>query len=101
MPAMAQRVPMPCPNCGSALRIRVQNLGRRGKCNHCGHLFRPQVRDVADLARLLVPGPALDPGVQGGGREARGSVSSRTIEKIRGLFAAAKADEQATRTRRL
>jgi hypothetical protein len=36
----SQRVRIPCPQCGRSLRIRVENLGRRGICKHCGNKFR-------------------------------------------------------------
>ncbi len=34
------RIPVPCPSCRRSLRIRVENLGRMGICQHCGHRFR-------------------------------------------------------------
>lgn len=51
-----QRVAVPCPSCRRDLRIRIEHLGRKGACHHCGHRFR-----------ALVEGP---------GRRS-GSVSSR------------------------
>ena len=45
---MSQRVSMPCPNCGRVLVIPHQNLGRGGRCRHCGHLFRAQAHSGFD-----------------------------------------------------
>jgi hypothetical protein len=85
---MSQRVPIPCPNCGRGLRIRVQNLGRQGNCSHCGHLFRAQWKDV------LAPSPPV-PAPLGRVSEAqddsggpRVQAKRPDIEPIRGPFAA-------------
>lgn len=45
----SQRVRIPCPQCGRPLRIRVENLGRRGICKHCDHKFRAGV-DGAEVS---------------------------------------------------
>ena len=46
---MSERVPMVCENCGQDLWIRLQNVGRIGKCRYCGHLFRARIDEVLDL----------------------------------------------------
>jgi hypothetical protein len=70
---MAERISIPCPNCGRILLIPHQNLGRGGRCRHCGHLFRAPVQGDSDQELTLssyycppleagmpgVPGPML------------------------------------------
>ncbi len=45
---MAERVSVPCPNCGRILLIPQQIVGRGGRCRHCGHLFRAHAQGDSD-----------------------------------------------------
>jgi hypothetical protein len=64
---MAERVSIPCPNCGRILLVPHQILGRGGRCRHCGHLFRAQVVDDADqeLSLSTYYCPPLEAGAPG------------------------------------
>ncbi len=56
---VTQRVRIPCPNCSHGLRIRAEDLGRKGECKYCGYQFRPQARLSPDpSSRRTVPGVA-------------------------------------------
>jgi chromosome segregation ATPase/DNA-directed RNA polymerase subunit M/transcription elongation factor TFIIS len=97
---MSQRFPIPCPNCGSELLIRVQNLGRKGKCNHCGHLFRAQMKDVSELKQFLDARPVRDAKGEHGRRAVPGGGSPKGSRTNRGQSIGERASEQAGHARR-
>jgi len=56
---VTQRVRIPCPNCSHGLRIRAEDIGRKGECKYCGHQFRPRVKFAPDPSPCrTVPGVA-------------------------------------------
>ncbi len=61
---MAERVSIPCPNCGRILLIPRQTLGRGGRCRHCGHLFRAP--DLGDSDQGLASSTYVCPPLKAG-----------------------------------
>src|SRR5262249_7841815 len=64
---MAERVSIPCPNCGRILLIPHRILGRGGRCRHCGHQFRAPVQGDSDqeLSLSSYCCPPLEAGAPG------------------------------------
>ena len=54
------RVPIPCPNCHEELHIRRENLGRKGICKHCGHVFRARQEETGTATTLPLPSGESD-----------------------------------------
>ena len=56
---MSDRIPVTCPNCRSALKIRTEFFGRRLECKRCRHRFAPSPADLIDPTSL--PEPSIGP----------------------------------------
>jgi hypothetical protein len=67
---MSERIPVLCENCGRELLIRAENLGRIGKCNYCGYLFRAQLHSRFELG-VSPPSSSSDRGSAGGAPASR------------------------------
>src|SRR5947209_6115359 len=76
----SRRVRIACPNCTHDLHIRVEALGRKGECKHCGHRFRAQADQASDS------GPDDRSGPPGSSSEERAEGLEQMVEALEREF---------------